>query len=366
MPKLTKALPKYRKHASGQAVVTLGGKDTYLGKAGSKASKEKYARVVAEWVASDRPATIVSPAEITVTEVCAAFLRFAKKHYVKRGEVTSEVAGYKVLFGHLKELYGNTNAANFGPKQMKAIRTRMVDADSSRNYINKQMVRLRHMFKWAAAEELVPVETYHRLTVVPGLQKGRGDAREVPPVVPVDDAVVEATLPYLNRVIVAMIRLQRYTGARPDEVCRIRPMDIDRSKDVWRYVPESHKTEHRGRGRIVYIGPQAQEIVTPYLFGDDLPCFRAPRSPKGFNSRSYRERIHHGIKRANKARAKSREKPLPKWNPNQLRHTAATEIRSKFGLETAQVVLGHSKADVTQVYAERDASKAIEAARAIG
>ncbi len=56
MPKLVNAVPKYRKHASGQAVVTIGGKDIYLGKTGSKASKQKYARVVADWLASDRSA----------------------------------------------------------------------------------------------------------------------------------------------------------------------------------------------------------------------------------------------------------------------------------------------------------------------
>ncbi len=38
---------------------------------------------------------------------------------------------------------------------------------------------------------------------------------------------------------------------------------------------------------------------------------------------------------------------------------AATRIRSEFGLETAQVVLGHAKADVTQIYAERDQAKAV-------
>jgi hypothetical protein len=37
-----------------------------------------------------------------------------------------------------------------------------------------------------------------------------------------------------------------------------------------------------------------------------------------------------------------------------LRDTAATTIRSRFGLEASQVVLGHAKADVTQLYAERD------------
>jgi hypothetical protein len=55
-----------------------------------------------------------------------------------------------------------------------------------------------------------------------------------------------------------------------------------------------------------------------------------------------------------------------RWSPNQLRHSAATAVRARFGLEAAQVVLGHSKADVTQVYAERDLSKAREIMREIG
>ena len=45
---------------------------------------------------------------------------------------------------------------------------------------------------------------------------------------------------------------------------------------------------------------------------------------------------------------------MEKWCPNRLRHSAATEIRKQYGLEAAQVVLGHAAADVTQVYAERD------------
>ncbi|HEX2473275.1 MAG TPA: hypothetical protein VHK01_00935 [Lacipirellulaceae bacterium] len=55
-----------------------------------------------------------------------------------------------------------------------------------------------------------------------------------------------------------------------------------------------------------------------------------------------------------------------RWSPNRLRHTAATEVRRKFGLEGAQIVLGHSRADVTQIYAERDLAKGIEIARRIG
>ena len=54
------------------------------------------------------------------------------------------------------------------------------------------------------------------------------------------------------------------------------------------------------------------------------------------------------------------------WHPNQLRHTFATEVRRAHGPEAAQVLLGHSRADVTQVYAERDEQLATEIAAKIG
>ena len=54
------------------------------------------------------------------------------------------------------------------------------------------------------------------------------------------------------------------------------------------------------------------------------------------------------------------------WHPNQIRHTRATALRRQFGLEAAQVSLGHAKADVTQIYAERDLVKAVEIAKMTG
>ena len=53
-------------------------------------------------------------------------------------------------------------------------------------------------------------------------------------------------------------------------------------------------------------------------------------------------------------------------SPNRLRHAMATEVRQQFGLEAAQITLGHAAADVTQIYAERDMKKGIEVARKIG
>lgn len=56
-----------------------------------------------------------------------------------------------------------------------------------------------------------------------------------------------------------------------------------------------------------------------------------------------------------------------RWHPNQLRHTAATNVRREFGLEAAQLVLGHSSATITDaVYAERDMRKVAEVIRRVG
>ena len=53
MPKLKNKLPTYRHHkASGQTVVTLNGRDVYLGRHHSSESREKYKRVVQEWLTS--------------------------------------------------------------------------------------------------------------------------------------------------------------------------------------------------------------------------------------------------------------------------------------------------------------------------
>ena len=95
MPRLTSAAPKYRKHKpTGQAVVTLSGKDFYLGQHGTRASRREYDRLVGEWQAAGRrlPA---GESDLTVTELLAAYLRHAKSYYRRAdgtpGPVTREL-----------------------------------------------------------------------------------------------------------------------------------------------------------------------------------------------------------------------------------------------------------------------------------
>ena len=55
-----------------------------------------------------------------------------------------------------------------------------------------------------------------------------------------------------------------------------------------------------------------------------------------------------------------------RWHPHQLRHNAATRLRREYGLEAAQVILGHKTLSVTEIYAEKNVAKAREIMGAVG
>ena len=418
MPRLSHVLPKYRKHrSSGQAVVTLSGRDYYLGPHGTNASKTEYDRLIREWLAVGRNPLHVGSDVITVMELAARYWRFAKGYYRKDGRCTGVTPTIKCALKYLKESYGKQPAAEFGPLALKAIRQRMVDENLSRRYINGHVDRIRRMFNWGVEEQLIPASTHNALMAVGGLRRGRSEARETSPVLPVDDATVDATLPHLPDIVADMVRVQRLTGMRPNEVCLLRPCDLDQSGEVWTFRPHSHKTEHHERQRVVCIGPKGQDILLRYLARDaqaycfrpcdseakrkakrhserstPLSCGNVPgsnrkRKPKRlagecYTTASYRRAIHRACDKAfphpklgHKMRSKftdTEKRDLQKWqsekrwSPNQLRHSAATEVRREFGLEAAQVILGHSQANTTEIYAERDLAKGLEVARQIG
>lgn len=54
------------------------------------------------------------------------------------------------------------------------------------------------------------------------------------------------------------------------------------------------------------------------------------------------------------------------WHPHQLRHNAATRLRKEHGVELARIVLGHSTAFTTEIYAEADREQAVEVIGKIG
>ncbi len=376
MPTLKKALPKHRKHrASGQAVVTICGRDHYLGKYDSESSRSLYDKLTAQWVAEGRPrVSVPRNPSICVKELILAYCQYAEAYYVKDGEPTNEQTCIRTALKPVRKLYGDCPVTDFTPLALKACREEMIATGWCRRHINKQVCRIRQMFKWGVAEGMVPVVIHQALQALGGLKRGRTRAIDRPRILPVADTVIEATLGELDSTLRAMVQVQRLTGMRPQEVCLLTPEQIDRTGEIWLYRPARHKSEHHDMNRVVPIGPKAQAILLPYLLrGSDEYCFQPARSHRQhYTKDSYRERIQKACRRAFPApkeldadERKAWEKSH-RWAPNQLRHTAGTEIRAKFGLEAAQVVLGHSKASTTEIYAERDLRLAVQVAREVG
>lgn len=410
MPKLSNALPKYRRHSSGNARVTINGRDYLLGPYGTKASKLQYDRVISEWLASGRSASFGGDGDVlSIAELLMSYLKYAKGYY--GDDPNSEIHRIKYALRPLKELYSKEPAAEFGPLKFKAVREHMTRQGRSRSGTNANMKRIARVFRWAASEELLPAAIYDALRSVPGLKRGKTDAWETEKILPIELAIVRQTQEKLPPVLCDMIEFQLLTGCRPQDACGVTPDQIDRSGEVWVYQPAEHKGSHLGRDRKIYIGPKCQEVIRPYLLRAGDAALFSPAvameqrreaasarrvTPPGFgNSRgkkssglkgasakkqplsqytscSYRRAIHYACDLAFKAPAGTKGEALSnwksdhRWSPNRLRHSRGTEVRKEFGLEASQIFLGHASADVTQVYAERDEALAFEVAKRLG
>ena len=217
--------PKYRQHrGSGQALVQIKGRRQYLGKYGSKESKERYRRIVAELCsfppAPARREPSSSPGSgPVVIELIHAYMGFATQYYVKNGQPSGHLHTVRAAMRVLRRLYGRLPAIEFGPLRLQAIQKDLIRSGKSRKYINELCASTKRMFRWAASQELIDVHIYQSLATVPGLRRGRSQAVDPEPVGPVPDEVLEATLPHLSVVVSAMVRFQRLTGCPPGKRC---------------------------------------------------------------------------------------------------------------------------------------------------
>lgn len=362
-----KSIPKYRRHKSGQARVELNGVTHYLGRYDSPESRQHYDQLIQEWLAKGRaissPRKEVDPRdEISTAEVIEHYMHHCQSYYGPVEDKRSETYNVTLAMRVVNKLYGDDLAGQFGPLKLQTVRQAFVDQGVCRYTANKYTDRVKRMFKWASSQELVRPEVYHGLATVGGLRKGRSDARESRGVAPADAAVVDATLAQLGPVVGDMVTVAMLTGMRPAEVCLMRPCDIDTTVDPWVYRPQRHKMQYADRSREIHIGPRCQLVLRPYLLRmPNAYCFNPAEAANGecgdhYDTASFRRAIHRAADRAN----------VERWSPNRLRHLRATTIRKEHGLEAAQVALGHARADVTQVYAERDRRLAAEVARQTG
>jgi integrase len=274
-------------------------------------------------------------------------------------------------------LFGPTNLADFTPSLLKTIRNEMITEGKCRRTINKTAVLIRAWVRWCVAEQLVHPSVLEALRAVKALEPGRSGAVEGEPRQPADPKAVDATLPHLPPAVQAVVRLLRLTGARPSEILSLRPCDLDPTKDVWAFTQPAHKTQWKGKSRVVHFGPEAQKVLSPWPgIGHEAFVFSPRRSEVLRNAQRSADRqtprwpshvTRNVRKRVQRRRRPPAERYTPNvlakavargcikakvvtWTPYQLRHLKAVELRERYGLETVRAVLGQAAMSMSDHY----------------
>lgn len=347
------------------------------------AAQNRFSRFHMRWQSDPAVRNPTDDTYLTIQQAWARFASHADEYYRREdGTPTGEADNIRLAMRPVLELYGDEKAASFDLQRLREARDVMVDDGLCVNVINQRVNKIRHVWRWMANEGIVIASVWYSLKGLLPLEAGRLGVRVTKPVQPVPDPHVWAVVDVVEPTIRAMISVQYYSGMRPQEVCDMRPVDIDTTGKVWLYRPQTHKTKHRFKDRVILLGPNAQEAVRPFLTRDINAYLFSPRETIRQRYESCRNHRHQpvqspktsrriGVRYSAKAygyriRRACQRHGIPHWSPNQLRHNAATRLRKQYGLEVAQAVLGHSKLETTQIYAAVNQDKAITAIEKVG
>ena len=316
---------------------------------------------------------------VTVAELCALWDAHCREYYRGPDGKPSSTAVNAVLDVRLfREMFGGAALAELTHGDMLQLRDALVRSGVSRSTVNARLWRVKYMIGWALDEALIPATVKAELTQVKGVKRGRSAAPERQPVRPVDDATISATVAHMMPNTADMVRVHRYTGMRPCELCALRWSLIDTSRTPWVYrVPaEVNKNDWRGelgQPRVVCIGPKARAILERHKDGGDVPF--SPVRSMAEHMAAHAAEAAHPLSEAAKARRRAAHVPrvlgerwntqaytrtihaacgragIPVWGANRLRHAFGTQVRRQFGLDAAKAVLGHNDCGcVTDLY----------------
>ncbi|CAB5237950.1 XerC Integrase [uncultured Caudovirales phage] len=364
MARPKRSIPAYLKHSSGSARVLWNGDEILVGPYGSAESYARYQSILDLFreTGSIRPPT--DP--VKVGELIEKFLSAMEQEYGK----SKEPKQMRLAFRVLRQVYGELPSSEFSPFNLRGLRDIWVKNDLSVTTINMWHSYVVKLFKWASSHDIVEPDVTAKLASVSKLSRVRGNAKPPKKVLPVSRSHLESIREKVSRQVWAMMEIQWHTGMRPGEVVIMRGADIDTSGEIWKYRPSQHKTMHRGKDRIIGIGPHGQEVLREmlrpgFLFSPQealcemgrTPNMKAKKVPgQHYTEASYGRAVREACKKAG----------VEVWSPNRIRHAFATRVRSELGLDSAQVALGHSDAKITQIYAEKDMSLIEKVAKTLG
>jgi integrase len=304
-------------------------------------------------------------------------------------------------YQYIKQQVGEAPIPDFGPLALKALRQTWVDSGCCRRTCNAYTKNVVLVFAWGVSEQMVSADQIIALRSVKGLRKHEGKTFDYPGVTVVSQESIQAVLDTLLPTTRDMVRLQYLTAARPGEILLLRPCDLDRSGKFWRIQVTkgnedrrwNHKTEYQNSQRYgndenserwLYLCDEAREILerrfkdcqspTEYYFNPqtaikewsatrvenatgrvnrkNAPSVKNKDVRDHYDTQSYAQAVRNACERAK----------IPRWTPNQLRHTRATEIERKFAgdKEAVRVLLGHKNINTQRYYVLEDQTRAFD------
>jgi integrase len=201
----------------------------------------------------------------------------------------------------------------------------------------------------------------------------------------------------LNPIRADMLWLLWYTGARPGEVCQMRPIDIVKGDpDCWLYVPGSdvgpsgrHKTSYRGRVHVIPLAGPAKAILERRVTQWDSKeyVFQPAQSMREWHGQQLLRRdtpMSTGNRPGTNRTGDSLIKPgacfkpvslntafhracdrvsIAPFTPYDLRRSTATRVRAQIDKEAAKSLLGHSSTNVTDIYLLDEVAQAVKVAK---
>jgi len=299
----------------------------------------------------------------------------------------------KLLFGVKSSvgLYANRQADQFTARDLKVwqnhlctIKDESGELRLSRDTVRRCVKLVRQCFAWGVVEGKVDQRRAAALTLVEPPAKGK--AKEAKKRSSIDKATTDKTVPFLSPPLRSVVALLWLTTARPSEVLGLRVEDIQRtgtlllrggaqldleSEKVWAAILDEHKTAGKGFERVMFFGPKAQSILSPYLKGAgylfkpsegrayQLAEQARRQTTTGAGSRKTvkasdamrKPGEFYSSDALQKAIAKACKKALAShWFVYQIRITASASVMDKYGIEGAAVYMGHKPRGVTAGY----------------
>lgn len=277
--------------------------------------------------------TLAKP--LVIKDLCKRYLHYLKE---KHGKNSNEPVYIGYALKAIRKSFANLPVKEFGPAQLKTVRSELVQAGYVRRTCNKRIQQIVRLFRWAVSEDLAEPDQWQRLQAIEPIARGQFGAVDRPRTRPVSDEHFHLTLQHASPKVAAALRILALTGMRTGELLQMRPQDVDMTGDHWIYRPQSHKTQHKTGDTLIAVPAPAVATLATYM-------------PKKYSDRWF-PHCSSWLRLAVKRICQAHDIPL--WHPHQLRHRFVTKVANAINEKAAQTLARHHDPKMTDHYTAKD------------